>query len=76
VAEAAFAAALGVRLGGVNRYDGRVENRPKLGDGRAPTAADIGAAVRLAADVGRALTASLALLGLAASVAGRRKRQR
>ena len=38
VAEAAFAAALGVRLGGVNRYGDRVEARPELGDGPAPTA--------------------------------------
>ena len=35
VAEAAFAAALGVRLGGTNRYGERVEHRPRLGDGRA-----------------------------------------
>ena len=76
VAEAAFAAALGVRLGGVNRYGGRVEARPELGDGPAPTAADIGAAVRLARDVGRALTASLVVLGLVVGVAGWRKRQR
>src|SRR5512143_2043125 len=34
VAEAAFAGALGLRLGGESRYGGRVEVRPTLGDGR------------------------------------------
>ncbi|MDO9409600.1 CobD/CbiB family cobalamin biosynthesis protein, partial [Patulibacter sp.] len=41
--EAAFAGALGVRLGGRNVYGGRVEDRPVLGDGpgaREPGAAD------------------------------------
>jgi adenosylcobinamide-phosphate synthase len=48
VAEAAFAAALGVRLGGTSCYLGRVEERPGLGPvgGRAPEARDIEAAVR------------------------------
>ena len=32
--EAAFAAALGVRLGGTNDYDGRLEERGALGDGK------------------------------------------
>ncbi|SDE84972.1 adenosylcobinamide-phosphate synthase [Blastococcus fimeti] len=46
--EAATAGALGVRLGGRNVYGSRVEVRPLLGAaGRAPTPADIGAAVRL-----------------------------
>ncbi|MFL5820219.1 MAG: cobalamin biosynthesis protein, partial [Solirubrobacteraceae bacterium] len=52
--EAAFAGALGVRLGGLNSYDGRVERRPRLGDGRHPGPADIVAAVRLSALVGAA----------------------
>src|SRR4051812_40399260 len=45
--EAATAGALGVRLGGRNVYGSRVEDRPVLGDGRAPRAGDIGRAVRL-----------------------------
>ncbi len=45
--EAAFAGALGVRLGGVNRYGDRVENRGTLGDGPPPDVADIPRAVRL-----------------------------
>jgi len=57
VAEAAFAAALGLRLGGENRYGDRVELRPPLGDGRPPEPADIEAAVRLSSDVTWALTA-------------------
>jgi adenosylcobinamide-phosphate synthase len=59
IAEAAFAAALDVRLGGTNRYGDRVEHRPRLGDGRAPRPADIRAAVRLSGDVTGALVALL-----------------
>lgn len=61
VAEAAFAAALGLRLGGENRYGSRVEVRPTLGDGRPPEPPDIDAAVHLASDVAWALTAALLL---------------
>lgn len=61
VAEAAFAAALGLRLGGESRYGERVELRPALGDGRPPEPADIGRAVRLSHDVGLAVAASLVL---------------
>jgi adenosylcobinamide-phosphate synthase len=68
VAEAAFAAALGLRLGGVNVYGGRTEVRPPLGSGRRPGRGDIAAAVDLGVDVATAL---MVLLGLAplASVA-------
>ena len=53
VVEAAFAGALGVRLGGTNTYFGnRVEHRPVLGRGRAPVPADIARATRLATRVG------------------------
>ena len=66
VAEAAFAAALGLRLGGDTVYAGRVDPRPTFGTGRTPEAADIDAAVRLSGDVTIALAALLtapALLG-------------
>jgi adenosylcobinamide-phosphate synthase len=46
--EAAFAGALGVRLGGANDYGGRVEHRPELGDGPRPAVADVRRSVRLA----------------------------
>ncbi len=59
VAEAAFAAALGLRLGGTSRYGGRLEERPPLGDGRPPVAADIERACRLLEDVGAALAGLL-----------------
>jgi adenosylcobinamide-phosphate synthase len=65
VAEAAFAAALGLRLGGESRYGDRVEQRPALGDGRPPEPADIEAAVRLSHDVGSALALALLALGSA-----------
>jgi len=52
VAEAAFAAALGVRLGGVNRYGERVEPRAPLGFGGPPSASHIGEASRLSAQLG------------------------
>jgi adenosylcobinamide-phosphate synthase len=51
-AEGAFAGALGVRLGGVNRYAHGTEERPPLGDGAAPGTADIARAVSLAGRVG------------------------
>ncbi|MEA2686725.1 MAG: adenosylcobinamide-phosphate synthase [Actinomycetota bacterium] len=60
VAEAAFAAALGVRLGGTNRYGARIEHRPALGAGRPPVTADVHHAVRLSRDVSLALAATLA----------------
>ena len=65
VAEAAFAAALGVRLGGESRYGDRVEERPQLGSGRPPSVGDIDAAVRLSGDVTAALASALALIGCA-----------
>jgi adenosylcobinamide-phosphate synthase len=64
VAEAAFAAALGIRLGGINRYGDRLEERPPLGRGRAPERCDIGRAVRLSNDVGLALVGLLLSGGL------------
>jgi adenosylcobinamide-phosphate synthase len=63
VAEAAFAAALGLSLGGVNVYGDHVELRPTLGRGRAADVDDIGRAVRLSRDVAVALAAGLLLWG-------------
>lgn len=51
VVETAFAAALGVRLSGVNRYGDRIEQRGPLGDGPPPVHHDIARAVRLGRDV-------------------------
>jgi len=65
VAEAAYAAALGLELGGTVRYGDRVEDRPRLGDGPRPHPADIGRAVRLAEQVELALVALLALTAVA-----------
>jgi adenosylcobinamide-phosphate synthase len=73
VAEAAFAAALGLQLGGgENRYGDRVECRPLLGRGREPEAADIAKAV----DLSRDLTWLLAAMLGAAGLAGRSRRAR
>ncbi|BCI87459.1 hypothetical protein NIIDMKKI_26650 [Mycobacterium kansasii] len=47
VVEAAFAGALGVRLGGPTRYPDGLQIRPTLGDGRQPTVADLRRAVLL-----------------------------
>ncbi|PQD98090.1 cobalamin biosynthesis protein [Mycobacterium sp. EPG1] len=47
VAEASFAGALGVRLGGPTRYAHELEIRPTLGDGRVPDVDDLARAVRL-----------------------------
>jgi adenosylcobinamide-phosphate synthase len=63
VAEAAFAGALGVQLGGTLQYGDRVEERPLLGRGPRPQPPDILRAVRLASDV------ELLLAGAAATTA-------
>jgi adenosylcobinamide-phosphate synthase len=68
VAEAAFAAALGLRLGGESSYGGQVEVRATLGDGRPAGRDDIGRAVRLSRDVSVALACLLAVAGLAPAV--------
>lgn len=64
VAEAAFAAALGLRLGGDNTYGGVTETRPCLGDGRAPYRTDIARAVRLSRHVGAAGALGAAIVSL------------
>jgi adenosylcobinamide-phosphate synthase len=68
VAEAAFAGALGVRVGGTNRYGERVERRAELGDGPPPTVADIGRAVDLSTDVARLLAGVLITTGAVLSL--------
>jgi adenosylcobinamide-phosphate synthase len=52
--EAAFAGALGVRLGGPLSYSGRAELRPELGDGRAPGPEAVRRATMLSLAVGMA----------------------
>jgi adenosylcobinamide-phosphate synthase len=59
--EAAFAGALHVRLGGRNRYDDRIEQRPTLGHGPLPTPDDLDRAVRLSLLVGAATAALITL---------------
>jgi len=62
--EAAFAGALDVRLGGTLAYEGRVEHRPHLGEGRRPDSGDIRRAARLSLAVGTlAATASAVARG-------------
>ena len=68
--EAAFAGALDVRLGGVNTYRDRVEDRHTLGDGRPVEPGDITRSVRLANLVG------VAALGVAVLIALRPSRRR
>jgi adenosylcobinamide-phosphate synthase len=64
--EAAFAGALGVRLGGLLAYSGRAEHRPEIGTGRPPQSADITRAIRLS----RAVTASATALAAGLAAAG------
>jgi adenosylcobinamide-phosphate synthase len=60
--EAAFAGALGVRLGGTNVYHGQAERRGTLGDGPPPAPEDIDRAIRLSRSVIIAATALAALI--------------
>jgi adenosylcobinamide-phosphate synthase len=74
--EAAFAGALGVRLGGTNRYPHRVEQRPRLGGGPLPGPDDVARAVRLSAAVGTAATVLAAGGALMVAWRGLRRRAR
>jgi len=60
--ESAFAGALGLQLGGPLAYAGRVQERPRLGDGAAPDPGDVARAIRLSLAVSTlaALAAALA----------------
>jgi len=69
VVEAAFAGALGVRLGGPTQYRYELQIRPVLGDGPPPTVADVNRAVRLS----RAVQAA-ALVVACLSARGQRRR--
>jgi adenosylcobinamide-phosphate synthase len=60
--EAAFAGALGVRLGGPLSYRGVAELRPVMGDGRAPAPADVRRAACLSRAVGVAAAIACATL--------------
>jgi adenosylcobinamide-phosphate synthase len=60
--EGAFAGALALRLGGLNRYSHGVERRPDLGGGAAPGAGDVARAVGLSRVVSAAAAALAALL--------------
>ena len=67
--EAAFAGALGVRLGGTNRYGDLVEQRGRMGTGRPPEPVDVTRAARLS----RAVAGLTVLLAATAAAArGRR----
>ncbi|WP_198157887.1 cobalamin biosynthesis protein, partial [Mycobacterium celatum] len=61
--EAAFAGALGVRLGGPTHYQYGLQIRPSLGDGPAPTVADLRRAVRLSVAVQLAAAAVVIAAG-------------
>ena len=65
VAEAAYAAALDLRLGGTNRYGERIEERCELGDGKPPSVADIERAVTLLRDITFVLAGALGVVGAA-----------
>ena len=73
VVEAAFAGSLGIRLGGVNRYDGdRIEHRAVMGSGRVPQPDDIRRATVLARRVGAGAVATAATLSVSPSLYRRR----
>lgn len=71
VVEAAFAGALGVRLGGPTQYAHQLELRPTLGDGPPPQVSDLARATRLS----RAVQLVAAVLVVALSAAGRSGRR-
>ncbi|WP_410787425.1 cobalamin biosynthesis protein [Kribbella sp. C-35] len=64
--EAAFAGALGLTLGGTNSYGTYTEDRGTLGDGPAPTVADVRRTAKLARRVGIAAAAVAAVVAVLA----------
>ena len=74
VIEAAVAAALGVRLGGTNRYGDRVEDRGTLGEGPPPTVADGRRAVTLTTTVGGVFAVLATVATTVKSLLARRRR--
>jgi adenosylcobinamide-phosphate synthase len=74
VAEAAFAAALRIELGGPLRYGTREEDRPRLGAGPRPDVDDIDRAIALASHVELALVGMLLFGGLTGRLVGQRRR--
>ena len=72
IPEAAFAGALGVRLGGPTQYRHELEIRPTLGDGPAPTPGDLRRGVRLSYLV----QAGALLVALGVSAVGQRGQRR
>ena len=75
VVEAAFAAALGVRLGGTNDYAGRVEDRPILGSGPRPDRTTIPQSLKLSRHATAAVFAAAAVTAAAAPRARRGARR-
>jgi adenosylcobinamide-phosphate synthase len=72
--EAAFAGALGIRLGGTNVYQGVAETRQELGDGRPPEPADIRRATSLSGAV--TVAAAAVSVAIAIGLSGRRRTRR
>jgi adenosylcobinamide-phosphate synthase len=72
VVEAAFAGALGVRLGGPTHYPHGLEIRPTLGEGPAPTGDDLRRAIRLSQIVQTAAALSAVGVVSACGRSGRR----
>ncbi|GAB2858129.1 cobalamin biosynthesis protein [Nocardioides pacificus] len=64
VVESAFAGALGIRLGGVNRYGDRAEHRPTMGEGRVVRTSDVPRSVELACRTGWIAAAGAVLFAM------------
>ncbi len=71
--EGAFAHRLGIRLGGINRYDGRVEDRGLLGAGDPPSTADIARATALRRQVSALSASAMLAIELTGAVRSRRR---
>lgn len=71
VVESAFAGALGITLGGTNRYGERIEHRPTMGDGPVPVPADIPRSTALATRVGAVTAVATAAFALVRRAARR-----
>lgn len=74
VIESAFAAALQLQLGGSNTYEGEIEDRAKMGEGRRPQSTDINEAIVLVRKITRTIIGLCVGIGVLIAIIQRKRR--
>ena len=73
VIESAFAAALCLQLGGSNTYEGDIEDRAKMGEGRRPQPTDIHEAIVLVRKITQTIIGFCVILGVLLTILNRKR---